>query len=384
MAIVIRQRRHMALDAVDGRGEQIEMLAGSHRNLGAGHRRHVPAPQAGAERNGVAPNRAAVGLDAGDLIALSENAGDSGVFVDIRAAGSRPLDQRGAQIRRADATVVGRPHGADAIVRVHQRPAHLCLLHRNGLGADAEQVRPRLLASDMNKPILAGGDRRCSRVVGRRPRDQRRAPCGKPCGSPGRDACVAHTPAIEGCDPDLARERLRIEPEPRRRRLIALGLLTRLLSTHGIEPIPVGGGALEFYTAGDCATNMDPALPAAAEVDDAFAALGFEEEGRYWYHGEFDLLFEAPTPAGLPGEDAPRTEIEIAELRVVIIGIEALLIDRLRAWVHWKSDEDGRWTRRLALLYPDRIDWGYVRQRTRDVSEEADALSRVEREVRTG
>ena len=190
---------------------------------------------------------------------------------------------------------------------------------------------------------------------------------------------------MERCDPDAALERLRVEPDPRRRRLIALGLLTRLLSAHDIEPILVGGGALEFYTAGGYATkDMDLALPATAEVDEAFAALGFEKEGRYWYHGELDLLFEAPAPAGLPGEDAPRTVVEIDGLRVVIIGIEDLLIDRLRAWVHWRSDEDGRWTRRLALLYPDRIDWEYVRQRTGDVSEEAAALSRVEREVRAG
>ena len=190
---------------------------------------------------------------------------------------------------------------------------------------------------------------------------------------------------MERCEFGAGIERLHIERDSRRRRLIALGLLTRLLSAHGIEPILVGGGALEFYTAGGYATkDMDLALPAAVEVDDAFAVLGFEKEGRYWYHAELDLLFEAPAPAGLPGEDAPRTVVEIDGLRVVIIGIEDLLIDRLRAWVHWKSDEDGRWTRRLALLYPDRIDWGYVRERTSKISEEADALSRVEREVRAG
>ena len=155
---------------------------------------------------------------------------------------------------------------------------------------------------------------------------------------------------MERGDLEAALERLHVEPDPRRRHLAALGLLTRQLSTHGIEPILVGGGALEFYTAGGYATkDMDLALPVAAEVDDAFAVLGFEKEGRYWYHAELDLLFEAPAPAGLPGEDAPRTEVEIDGLRVVIIGIEDLLIDRLRAWVHWNSEEDGRWTRRLAL-----------------------------------
>ena len=178
-------------------------------------------------------------------------------------------------------------------------------------------------------------------------------------------------------------DHLHDEPDPRRRRLIALGLLTRLLAAHGIEPILVGGGALELYTAGGYATkDMDLALPAGPEVDAAFAALGFEKEGRYWFHADLDLLFEAPAPDGLPGEDAPRTEVEIDGLRVVVIGLEDLLIDRLRAWVHWNSDEDGRWTRRLALLYPDRIDWRYVRERTSRVPEEATALDSIEREAR--
>ena len=184
------------------------------------------------------------------------------------------------------------------------------------------------------------------------------------------------------CGPQASINRLVDEPDPQRRRLLALGLLTGLLAPHGIEPILVGGGALEFYTAGGYATkDMDLALPAAPEVDAAFAALGFDKEGRYWVHADLDLLFEAPAPAGLPGENAPRTEVEIGGLRVVIIGIEDLLIDRLRAWVHRKSDEDGRWTRRLALLYPDRIDWRYVRERTGDIPEEAEALSRLEREA---
>ena len=190
---------------------------------------------------------------------------------------------------------------------------------------------------------------------------------------------------MEWCDSVSVLDRLRDEPDPQRRRLVALGVLTMRLSAHGIEPILVGGAALEFYTAGGYATkDMNLALPASPDVDAAFAALGFEKEGRYWYHSELDLLFEAPAPAGLPGEDAPRTEVEIDGLRVVIIGIEDLLIDRLRAWVHWNSDEDGRWTRRLALLYPDRIDWNYVRDRVSRIPEEVEALSGIEREARPG
>ena len=180
-------------------------------------------------------------------------------------------------------------------------------------------------------------------------------------------------------------DRLASERDPRRRRMLALGLLTEALSVHRIEPILVGGGAVEFYTAGGYATvAMDLALPSAPGVDAAFAEMGFEKEGRYWFHADLDLLFEAPAPAGLPGEDAPRTEVDVDGLRVFVIGIEDLLIDRLRAWVHWNSAEDERWTRRLAMLHADRIDWQYLRNRTSGVTEEAAALATLTNErVRT-
>ncbi|MCE2425265.1 MAG: hypothetical protein J4F45_09215 [Pseudomonadales bacterium] len=178
-------------------------------------------------------------------------------------------------------------------------------------------------------------------------------------------------------------DRLADEADARKRRLVAVGVLTEALAPHGIEPILVGGGALEFYTAGGYATSdVDLALPASAEVNAAFADLGFEKEGRYWVRADLDLLVEAPAPAGLPGEDAPRTEVDVDGVRVVVIGIEDLLLDRLRAWVHWHSGEDERWTRRLALLYSDRIDWEYLRDRTKSVAEEAAALEELAQEAR--
>ena len=161
------------------------------------------------------------------------------------------------------------------------------------------------------------------------------------------------------------------ESDPQCRRLIALGLLTTLLEPHDIEPILVGGGALELYTAGGYTTgNTDLALPSDPRVDAAFAVLGFRKEGRFWIREDLDLLFEAPAPAGLPGEDAPRTVLDVDGLRVVVVGIEDLVLDRFHAWIHWKSDEDGRWTRRLIALYADRLDWTYLAARAASVEEE--------------
>lgn len=164
----------------------------------------------------------------------------------------------------------------------------------------------------------------------------------------------------------LARlEALADEADPARRRLAAVAILTDRLAEEGIEPIVVGGAALEFYTAGGYATgDVDLALPRAPEVDAAFAELGFEKHGRFWIREDLDLLFEAPAPAGLPGETAPRTRVTIDDLPVTLIGVEDLLLDRLRAAVHWKSEEDQRWARRLALLYSERLDRRYLREKT--------------------
>lgn len=74
--------------------------------------------------------------------------------------------------------------------------------------------------------------------------------------------------------------------------------------------------------------------------------------------------------------------VEIEGLRVVILGIEDLILDRLSAWVHGTSEEDGRWARRLALLHSDKLDWDYLRTRTAGVPADERALAALERDAR--
>lgn len=168
------------------------------------------------------------------------------------------------------------------------------------------------------------------------------------------------------------------EPDRLRRRLIALGALTARLAPLAIEPILVGGCALELYTDGGYSTSdVDLALPSGPEVDAAFADLGFAKRGRFWVRPELDLYFEAPAPAGLPGETAPRTVLDVEGLRVVVVGVEDLVIDRLRASIHRESSRDGRRAERLAVLYAHELDWSYLRSRAIDPAERA-ALERLE------
>jgi hypothetical protein len=86
---------------------------------------------------------------------------------------------------------------------------------------------------------------------------------------------------IARVDPSELRRRvdaLADEPDRLRRRLIALGALTARLAPLRIEPILVGGLALEIYTDGGYGTGeVDLALPRTPDVDRAFADLGFAE-----------------------------------------------------------------------------------------------------------
>ena len=60
------------------------------------------------------------------------------------------------------------------------------------------------------------------------------------------DAARSEATGAEHGDLPERLRRLGEEPDPRRRRLIMLGLLTARLSPLGIEPILVGGAAVEF------------------------------------------------------------------------------------------------------------------------------------------
>ena len=173
-------------------------------------------------------------------------------------------------------------------------------------------------------------------------------------------------------------EELALEREPQKKRLLALALLADRMAEDQIVPILVGGAALEFYTGGGYATSdVDLALPNTSAVDLAFADFGFVKRGRYWVREDLDLLFEAPAAAGLPGEDAPRTVVSIEGLPIEIIGVEDLVIDRLRAAVHWESNEDARWVVRLARLYADTLDLDYLRKKVAGDPEEQRYLEQL-------
>ncbi|MFQ6119539.1 MAG: DUF6036 family nucleotidyltransferase [Methanosarcinales archaeon] len=148
-----------------------------------------------------------------------------------------------------------------------------------------------------------------------------------------------------------------------RRRLLFIGWLTHLLEKHNIKPILVGGNALEFYTLGRYSTyDIDLVSSGRNIIDKELRKKGFKKTGRHWYNENIDISVEIPDTILAGSLDKVET-IEIDGLKVYVISKEDLIIDRLNAYVYWKSIEDGRWAKTIMILYYDELDWNYLNTR---------------------
>ena len=150
--------------------------------------------------------------------------------------------------------------------------------------------------------------------------------------------------------------------DPLERRLWVLAVITEFLKPSGIKPILVGGGAVEFYTSGGYSTiDMDIVVNTQL-LSAVMAEFGFTKSGRHWYREDIGIPLEAPSE--VLAEDQDRAlKVEIDDMSIFIIGLEDLIVDRLNAFVHWQSAEDGRWAKHLIGENQSQIDWDYLKKR---------------------
>jgi len=164
---------------------------------------------------------------------------------------------------------------------------------------------------------------------------------------------------------------------PLKKQLLVVGLLTRLLKRMSKQaPIIIGGCALSYYSREVYFTSdIDLAYADREALDTALKSIGFEKEGRYWVHEGLKVVIEAPASV-LPGEDSPIEVVELGEdLQCSIIGIEDLVIDRLNAFKHWKSEIDGEMVDLLLRRYRKDLDWSYLEKKA--ILPENDTLSEI-------
>lgn len=150
------------------------------------------------------------------------------------------------------------------------------------------------------------------------------------------------------------------------RRLAFVALLTSACEERGwLPPVVVGGHAVEFYTAGGYATVDIDVVLAHEPLEQVLPAWGFVAQGRHWIHEGLGLVVEAPSSGLEPGQRERVTSVEIAGGVARVLGVEDVIVDRLAACVHWRSEADCGWAAVLLETQAERIDRDYLLERAR-------------------
>jgi hypothetical protein len=153
--------------------------------------------------------------------------------------------------------------------------------------------------------------------------------------------------------------------EPLRRRLYILAVVTKALEAEGWTPIIVGGCALELYTFGGYATaDVDVVALDRGRFGQILLQLGFEQEGRYWFREDLDIVIECPDEE-LAGDRKRVLIVEIEGLPCHVIGIEDLIVSRLNGYVFWHVEADREWVKQLLRHHHADIEWGYLEEQAR-------------------
>lgn len=149
-------------------------------------------------------------------------------------------------------------------------------------------------------------------------------------------------------------------------------IITELLLPQGIRPIIVGGLSVEIYTLNGYTTqDIDFVLNGYDLASEVFASLGFVKLGKNWVHSDLGVSVEIPSNF-LAGDYDKITELAVADRTVYIIGLEDIILDRLRAAVHWESGESREWGYRMLLMYFEELDLEYIQGRFEHPLEESE------------
>ena len=145
--------------------------------------------------------------------------------------------------------------------------------------------------------------------------------------------------------------------------IIAMSYLNYLFEKAGITLVIVGGHAVELYTAGHYNTfDVDVIVSSREVAREVLKRTGFVKKygERHWYHRELCLPIEIPDDV-LAGSMDKIIEITTeAGFWVYVIGVEDLILDRVRAAVYRGSLYDREWALFLMNAQWNELDFDYL------------------------
>ena len=137
------------------------------------------------------------------------------------------------------------------------------------------------------------------------------------------------------------------------------------------KPILVGGSAVEFYTLGTCKSIDIDLLGDRESLIKVLEEMGFSKIGRHWFYTK-DIGIEI---VGESVEGRRVNEILHEGKPIRVISIEDLIVDRLNACKHWKSQYDCEQAQVLMGAYSEKLDREYLKKRMKEEDLELELIA---------
>ena len=155
------------------------------------------------------------------------------------------------------------------------------------------------------------------------------------------------------------------------RQIYAAAVISSAFEKKGIQTVLVGGAVVEYYTAGGYTTaDIDMILPPLEkqEIETVMRELGFErfEDYRHWLHPDIPVPVEFPPGPLQVGHLLIHevNEIEIEKIKLKILKVEDILLDRLIMAQEWKDLQAQIQAEMLMYAHYTELDWPYVHQKS--------------------
>ncbi len=147
--------------------------------------------------------------------------------------------------------------------------------------------------------------------------------------------------------------------------MLLVGYISQKLSKKGKYVLLVGGQAVETYTAGQFTTgDIDITTTDKEATEELLAQMGFTREGIVWLN--LALGVAVHIVGDYPSRSEKVRKVDVGQFRVHVIGVEDLIIDRLKAAKFWKSERDKEQAFVLFSAFKNSIDVDYLRKSARE------------------
>ena len=148
--------------------------------------------------------------------------------------------------------------------------------------------------------------------------------------------------------------------DPVNERILIAALISSRAKEFANELVVVGGSAVEFYTAASYMTkDIDFVAKDNFHIHEIMTSLGFAiSDGYTWFHPDTSVVVEFPKPP-LAGDINRLTEVETEYGVAKIIGIEDIILDRLKWREFWQDNNE--LPEMMLLSHYDSIDFDYLR-----------------------